>query len=227
MTTPAAEMLTGWSQDHLITLAGGHLIHCKMQMAWQQLQQAAAADDIELKIVSAFRSFQRQAAIWQAKCEGSRPVYNLAQQQVPISSLSGLAKLEAIMLYSAIPGASRHHWGTELDIYDAAAVPKNYQPQLIPNEYQDAGPFAKLSQWLNSEASKYGFFRPYQFYRGGVAAEPWHLSYAPIANSCMRALSLDTLHQCLLQHPIAEQQTVLANLKQLYQCYVINICEDT
>lgn len=227
VTLPSADMLTGCSQAHLTTLADGHLIHSEMQKAWQLLQQAAAADGIEIKIVSAFRSFQRQAAIWQAKCDGLRPVYNLAQQQVTITTLSGLAKLEAILLYSALPGASRHHWGTELDVYDGAAVAENYQPQLLQTEYQDDGPFVKLDHWLSTEAGKFGFFRPYKKYRGGVAAEPWHLSYAPIAKPYLQAFTLDTLRYCLQRHPVAEQESVLANLAQLYQTYVINICEDT
>ncbi|MDX1676863.1 M15 family metallopeptidase [Arsukibacterium sp.] len=227
IVTPGADILTGWSESHLRLLADGQLIHAQMHAAWQQLLQAAAADGITITIVSAYRSFKRQAAIWQAKCDGLRPVYNLQQQPVSVGSLEGLAKLEAILLYSALPGASRHHWGTELDVYDASAVTSDYRPQLLQSEYQQAGPFYKLHQWLESEAAKFGFFRPYQHYRGGVAAEPWHLSYAPIAKPYMKALTLQTLHQCLLQHPVAEQQAVLANLAQLYQTYVINISEDS
>ncbi|MBV2131014.1 M15 family metallopeptidase [Arsukibacterium indicum] len=228
MTPPTltAEILTGCSEEHLSALANGQLIHQQMQPAWQKLQQAAAADGITIAIASAFRSFQRQAAIWQAKCEGTRPVYNLQQQQVEISKLSGLKKLEAIMLFSALPGASRHHWGTELDIYDAAAVTSDYRPQLLQSEYSESGPFNRLNQWLETEAAKFGFFRPYKKYRGGVAPEPWHLSYAPIAKPYQKALTMQTLQNCLGQHPIAEQQAVLANLAQLYQTYVINICED-
>ncbi|MDX1538649.1 M15 family metallopeptidase [Arsukibacterium sp.] len=225
--SPSTDILTGCSDSHLSTLADGQLIHHQMQSAWQQLQQAAAADGIVITIVSAFRSFQRQAAIWQAKCNGLRPVYNLQQQQVAVASLNGMAKLEAILLYSALPGASRHHWGTELDVYDAAAVTSDYRPQLLQSEYQQTGPFYKLNQWLETEAARFGFFRPYKHYRGGVAAEPWHLSYAPVAKPYMQALTLPTLHQCLAQHPVAEQQSVLANLAQLYQTYVINICEDS
>ena len=224
---PTADVLTGCGESHLITLTDGHLIHSQMQTAWHALQKAAAADGIDLKIISAFRSFQRQAAIWQAKCDGLRPVYNLAQQQLDVTALNGLAKLEAILLYSALPGASRHHWGTELDVYDAAAVAENYQPQLLQREYQDDGPFAKLNQWLAAEGGKFGFFRPYVRYRGGVAAEPWHLSYAPVSVPYLKALSPAILRDCLQQHPVAEQQCVLANLAQLYQTYVTNICKDT
>ena len=224
---PSTAILTGCTQSHLIALEDGALIHNQMQRAWRNLCQAAATNGIDIKIVSAFRSFERQAAIWQAKCDGLRPIYDLQQQQVTITSLTGLAKLQAILLYSALPGASRHHWGTELDIYDAGAVAQDYQPSLLPDEYQAQGPFAKLNQWLSTEAVKFGFFRPYRQYRGGVAAEPWHLSYAPIATPYLQAFNVATLTSCLQQHPIAEQHSVLANLPQLYQTYVINICEET
>lgn len=223
---PNPGVLTGCTESHLVTLAEGISIHCEMLTAWQRLQQAAAEQGINIKIVSGFRSFQRQAAIWQAKCEGLRPVYDLAQQQIPITTLTGLAKLEAILLYSALPGASRHHWGTELDIYDAAAVATDYRPQLLQSEYQTGGPFANLNHWLRTEASQFGFFRPYLHYRGGVATEPWHLSYAPLAKPYLQAFTLATLSQCLQQHPIAEQKCVLANLPYLYQTYITNICED-
>ncbi|CAM5189250.1 M15 family metallopeptidase [Alishewanella longhuensis] len=93
------------------------------------------------------------------------------------------------MLYSALPGASRHHWGTELDIYDAAAVPADYQPQLLPAEYASGGPFYKLAWWLECHAAEYGFFLPYKRYQGGVAAEPWHISYQPLAKPYQAAFS--------------------------------------
>lgn len=226
ITPPTADILTGCTESHLIALATGQLIHHQMQTAWQHLQQAAAVEGIALSIVSAFRSFQRQATIWQGKCEGLRPVYDIQQQQVAISELSGLAKLEAILLYSALPGASRHHWGTELDVYDAKAVTADYRPQLLQSEYQHSGPFYKLNRWLDANAAAFGFFRPYKNYRGGVAAEPWHLSYAPIATPYLQAFTLDTLQRCLTQHPIAEQDAVLANLAHLYKTYVTNICKE-
>ncbi|WP_333606765.1 M15 family metallopeptidase [Arsukibacterium sp.] len=219
------QMLTGRSQQHLCPFSAQHLAHAQMLDAWLALCKAAMVDGISLQIVSAFRSFERQAAIWQAKCNGQRPVYNLQQQIVDITQLSGLKKLEAIMLYSALPGASRHHWGTELDLYDAAAVSSDYQPQLLTTEYQAGGPFARMDAWLTTNAENFGFFRPYLRYQGGVAAEPWHLSYAPLSQAFLAAFSVETLRQALLAHPIAEQQCVLSELPYLYQHYVENICD--
>lgn len=218
--------LTGLCTDHLLQLPDGFLIHTDMVTAWHTLQHAAAAAGITLKMVSAFRSFERQASIWQAKYEGKRPVYNLQQQPYDMNNLHGYQKLEAILLYSALPGASRHHWGTELDLYDAAAVNETYQPQLQPGEYSENGPFYFMSQWLQSHAADFGFYLPYQHYQGGVAAEPWHLSYRPLSQQYAAELTLSALQYCLEQHPVAGQRDVLQYLPEIYRQFITNTCEE-
>ncbi len=37
---------------------------------------------------------------------------------------------------------------------------------------------------------EFGFYRPYAVDRGGVHPEPWHLSYAPLAQQALAAFSL-------------------------------------
>ncbi|GGW68116.1 M15 family metallopeptidase [Alishewanella tabrizica] len=221
--TPTAQFLTGQDSSSMQWIDQHHQLHQQVVPAYQRLVSAMAADGIRLKVVSSWRSFERQARIWQAKCEGRRPVYNALQQALNITQLTGLAKLEAIMLYSALPGASRHHWGTELDVYDAAAVTADYEPQLAPAEYAQGGPFHQLSCWLQEHAAQYDFFLPYQHYQGGVAAEPWHISYKPLAKECQAAFSLPMLQRILQTTPIAEQEQVLLHLPQLFERYITNI----
>ncbi|GHG70789.1 peptidase M15 [Alishewanella longhuensis] len=222
---PEVGLLTGLDSSQMREIDHCHLLHQQVLPAFRQLARAMATEGIELRVVSAWRGFERQAKIWRAKCEGLRPVYDSTQQIVDISTLQGLAKLEAIMLYSALPGASRHHWGTELDIYDAAAVPADYEIQLQPAEYAADGPFHKLTLWLDKHAADYGFFLPYKVYQGGVAAEPWHISYQPLASQYQTAFSLSALQYTLQHHAIAEQQSVLQHLPTLFQRYITNICE--
>lgn len=224
-TTPNSALLTGLDSSQLQAIDEPHLLHQQVIPAFNHLKAAMAKDGISLKVASGWRSFQRQAAIWQAKCDGLRPVYNAAQQLVDIHHLSGLEKIEAIMLYSALPGASRHHWGTDLDIYDAAAVAADYQVQLIAAEYAEDGPFSKLALWLDNYAADFGFFLPYRRFQGGVAAEPWHISYQPLAQHYQQAFKLALLQQTLLQQPIAEQQSVLQHLPGLFPRFITNICE--
>lgn len=223
---PSLAEVTGLDDRLLTPINEHHLLHQQVIPAFTQLKAAMATDGIHLAVVSAWRSFEHQARIWQAKCYGHRPVYNLQQAKVDITQLEGLAKLEAIMLYSALPGASRHHWGTDLDVYDAAAVPETYRPALLTAEYSAGGPFYKLSQWLERYAADFNFFLPYQHYQGGIAAEPWHLSYAPIAASYQAALTEELLTSVWQQHPIAELAAVQQHLTTLYPRFMTNICEN-
>ena len=92
-----AKLLTGFDETALVELEQRHRLLPDVKAAYMQMQQAAAADGIELALVSSYRSFAQQARIWTAKYTGQRPVYNKAQQQVDISQLDGFAKIEAIL----------------------------------------------------------------------------------------------------------------------------------
>ena len=111
-------------------------------------------------------------------------------------NMGDLQWLEAIMRFSALPGTSRHHWGTDVDIWDAAAAPANYRPALEPSEYGEGGVFAEMTRWLdeliNADDAE-GFYKPYDIDRGGVAPEAWHISYRPVAAALQKAqrLALD------------------------------------
>jgi LAS superfamily LD-carboxypeptidase LdcB len=225
LTAITSELLTGLTERHLLRRDDGFMLHHQVQQPFAALCRAAKADGIDIKLVSAYRSFARQATIWQAKLGGQRPVYDQSGAKIDILSLNDKAKLDAVLLYSALPGASRHHWGTDCDVYDAAAVAADYQPQLEPAEYAPGGPFYNLQQWLCAHSGEFDFFLPYSKYQGGVAAEPWHLSYQPLASQYLASFSADILRQSLLQHPIAEQQLVLDNLEQLVAQYAYNICQ--
>ncbi|WP_031570933.1 M15 family metallopeptidase [Rheinheimera texasensis] len=218
-----ARQLTGLDAPGLVEAEPGRFLQPAVAAAYQAMQQAAAADGITLRIASGWRDFSRQQAIFKAKLNGERPVYDAAQQAVTLAGMSLAAKLHAIMLYSALPGASRHHWGTDLDVWDQAAVPADYVLQLSAAEYAPDGPFARLSVWLSQHAGRFGFFRPYRSFRGGVAVEPWHLSYRPLASLYLQQLSLPVLQAAILQSELAEPDEIAAMLPELYQRYICNI----
>lgn len=217
-------LLTGRLRPDLVDV-GAMQLELQTAAAFRQMQIGAAKDGFDIQLVSGYRDFERQAAIWRAKLNGSRAVYDARQQRVDLSKLAGFAKLEAVLLYSALPGASRHHWGTDLDVYDAAAVSNDYQVQLLEHEYQAQGPFAALSDWLLTHARKYGFFLPYRQYRGGVAAEPWHLSYQPLAKLYQQHFSLPMLQQAVESADLPEQPLILQQLPVIFERYVKTICE--
>ena len=215
--------LTGLDAPELVEAEPGRFLQPAVAAAYQAMQQAAAADRIALRIASGLRDFSRQQAIFKAKLNGDRPVYDAAQQVITLNGMSLAAKLHAIMLYSALPGASRHHWGTDLDVWDQAAVPDDYVLQLSAAEYAPDGPFARLSAWLSQHAGRFGFFRPYRSFRGGVAIEPWHLSYRPLASQYLQQLTLPVLQAAMLESKLAEPDEIAAMLPELYQRYICNI----
>ena len=136
--------LTGRDDTHLVMLPCGHRLLADAAEAFTLLQGDAAEAGFELAIASSFRSFERQLAIWNGKAGGERPVHDDAGRPVPMDTLSPRDQLYAILRYSAIPGTSRHHWGSDLDIFDNAAVPVDYQVQLSPAEVAGGGVFDPL-----------------------------------------------------------------------------------
>lgn len=152
--------------------------------AFDRLRARASEEGFDLRIASGFRDAQRQQLIWDGKASGLRPVLDSDCQRIDIASLSEKNAVWAILRWSALPCVSRHHWGSDFDFYDAAAVSEDYPLQLIQSEYSAGGVFASLNSWLSDMIQTdgcEGFFRPYGVDRDGVAPEPWHLSYAPAA----------------------------------------------
>jgi LAS superfamily LD-carboxypeptidase LdcB len=126
--------------------------------------------NINLQIVSSYRDFNHQKRIWIRK-------YNMFTQQ----GLSPVNAINKIIEYSTIPGTSRHHWGTDIDIIDAnAPLPKSL---LLPENFSEDGPFCKLKKWMNLNASTFDFHLVYtnNKERKGFLYEPWHFSYTPLS----------------------------------------------
>lgn len=223
MLSPA--QLTGRQPPPLCEVQPGFALHCHCVAAFQAMAAAAATEGILITIASSWRDFARQQQIVSAKLNGQRALYDLAGQVLQPAPTDRSALLDAVLLYSALPGASRHHWGTDFDVYDKAAVAADYQLQLQAGEYADYGPFAALSQWLEQHAASYGFFRPYRCYQNGVAPEPWHLSYRPLASQYLQDLTLEVLRDALQQSQLPYLAQILTRLPELYQRFVTNICE--
>ncbi|MCB1175637.1 MAG: M15 family metallopeptidase [Leptospiraceae bacterium] len=137
--------------------------------AFQEMYAAALKQGIKLTIVSAGRNFYDQKRIWEGKWSGQRLVggqkLNL---QFPDPGQRALASLR----YSSMPGTSRHHWGTDIDLVN------------LTNSYFASGHGKKIYTWLIQNAAAYGFCQPYtskQTGRPGYEEEKWHWSYRPLA----------------------------------------------
>ncbi len=215
--------LTGQHNPDLLPADNGsaHMLQQDVVPAWQALCQAAQEQGMQPAIASAYRSFERQRSIWNAKASGQRPLLDDQGQALDANSLSEREKLFAMLRWSAIPGCSRHHWGTDIDIYDAAAVSPDYKLQLITTEYSDNGPFALLNQWLNHYLPDSLFFRPYASDNGGIAPERWHLSCRHIAERYETMLDEGRMIDWLLTQDIALKACIRQHWHDIFHRYVL------
>ena len=198
-------------------------IHQQMRVAFKALSESALNAGIELRIASGFRSFERQLQIWNNKFTGKTIIKGMDGEAVDTSSLSDWQITKSILLYSALPGASRHHWGCDIDVYAPNLLATDQPLQLEPWEYQKSGPMALLSTWLTKHAAEFGFYLPYDCYRGGVAEEPWHLSFLPIAKQYQTNFDIQALQCCLLHSNIAGKEVIIDNLSEIATQYINNI----
>lgn len=218
------DQLVGRSRGHLLEAEHPKVaLHNEVLVPYLAMRAAAAVDGIDLVAFSGFRDFDRQLAIWNGKFRGERPMQDRAGRALDAGTLSPAERVTAILWWSALPGASRHHWGTDFDCLDANALPAGYKLQVIPAEYQAGGPFERLTTWLDTHMHAFGFFRPYATDRGGVQPELWHLSYAPVAARAQAALSVDMLRGVLQGADIDGKAEVLAALEANYASYVANV----
>ncbi len=138
--------------------------------AYLKMYEAAMADGIRLKIASATRNFDYQSELWNNKWTGSRIVDGM---DLSVSFPDGLERFKKILEYSAAPGASRHHWGTDIDINGAEPAYFNTQKGIA--EYE----------WMVKNAPSFGFCQTYTLKGSsrpnGYNEEKWHWSYLPLS----------------------------------------------
>jgi LAS superfamily LD-carboxypeptidase LdcB len=213
----------GQQSPNLVDAGRGHLLHPTVKLAFTAMQQKAHSDGIDLQIVSSFRSFERQLAIFNKKWRGEAVLRDANGEVLDNTTLSNTDKLHAILTWSALPGASRHHWGTDLDVYDRESVHQwSGTFELVEEEYLERGPCYLLACWLEENMAEFGFFRPFSKNNGGVAREPWHLSHKAVSIDFEQSRNLEAFTSALLQSDILGKETVLANLPYLFNRYVLN-----
>ena len=116
--------------------------------AWKNMKAAALADGIELNVVSAFRSVERQAEIVRRK-------------------LAAGVSVEDVLCVNAPPGFSEHHTGRALDL----TTPRS---PVLETGFEQTAAFA----WLLSRAGEFGFVLSYPRGNPcGFQYEPWHWCY--------------------------------------------------
>ncbi len=146
--------------------------------AFIKMYDAAKKEGVNLKIISATRNFNEQKTIWEAKWNGSRLVNgkNLAQ-----TIKDPVERAKTILRYSSMPGTSRHHWGTDMDL------------NSLENSYFNSAEGKKIYEWLNMHGKEFGFCQPYSAKNenrpNGYEEEKWHWSYMPLSSAILREYS--------------------------------------
>lgn len=220
----------GQSEAHLcdpgLVAALGAPMHRDVVAPFRSLQAAARDAGFDLAIVSGYRGFERQLSIWNRKALGELPVLDSDSRPLDPAALSDTELAFAILRWSALPGGSRHHWGTDLDISDAAACPPGYEVELIPAEVERGGVFAPMHEWLDERIARdaaWGFFRPYDRDRGGVAPERWHLSHGPTAAAFQHRLTPALLRDALGNAEMRLRDAVFDHLDEIFDRFMMNV----
>ena len=139
-------------------------------LKFKQMQNDAKKEGVEIEIVSGYRSYQKQKKIWNNK-------YNKNLKK----GIFGIKNINKIIQYSTLPGTSRHHWGTDIDVTDKRFTPKG--DLLIEKNYSENGIYSQLYRWMKKNSKNYGFYLVYDDSpkRKGFKFEPWHYSYKPLS----------------------------------------------
>ena len=136
--------------------------------AYLKMRTVALAEGVNLLIISGTRTFYDQKAIWERKWET-----NFAETK------DSLATANKILLFSSMPGTSRHHWGTDIDL------------NSLEDIYFQSGEGLKIYNWLKAHAGEYGFCQTYsdkvETNRTGYSMEKWHWSYMPLSSKYLAA----------------------------------------
>lgn len=119
--------------------------------AWTEMVAAARSDNVQIFLVSGFRSIEYQWGLFRKKLAAGQAI-------------------DAILAVNAAPGFSQHHTGQAVDV----GTPNC---ELLTEKFEHTEAF----RWLGFHAHTYRFSMPYprnnQF---GFIYEPWHWLYGEI-----------------------------------------------
>lgn len=145
-------------------LYGDQYLHKQAYNAYIDMYKHAQEEGIELKILSSHRTYYTQNWLWETNWEKNRNKFT-----------TDSACVKNMLDYLSIPGTSRHHWGTDIDILS------------VSPEYFTYGKGLEALNWLNKNAKTYGYYLSYTPNREvGYNYEPWHWSYAPLSRKYLK-----------------------------------------
>ncbi|MFV2057061.1 MAG: D-alanyl-D-alanine carboxypeptidase family protein [Thiohalomonadales bacterium] len=121
------------------------LLASKTENQWREMYESAKKENIELTIVSAFRSVEYQANIIRRKLDKG-------------------FKISSVLKASAAPGYSEHHTGCALDLTTTGC-------DTLSERFDQTLAF----RWLQKHGEKFGFNLSYpKNVKSKIIYEPWH-----------------------------------------------------
>ena len=210
----------GLGTPDLVEFQPGYFVEREIVGDLQALAEVATANGFELRVESAYRTFEKQLSIWNRKARGELPLLSETGERMERPT-DEEELMYAILTWSALPGASRHHLGTDIDVVDGAACPEGYEVQLTPAECE--GMFAKFHAFLTAHmeaGTSFGFSRVFVPGRGKIKPEGWHIAHLPTSRKRLEHFSLDVLRNIYERSDMKCKQAVLANLPKLAEEYI-------
>ena len=120
-------------------------LNLKAAQSFIKMQNHAKRDSIDLRFVSAFRSFSAQKKIIQRKLKTGYPI-------------------KKILIENKLPGYSEHHTGKAIDL-------TSKELNGLSVSFEDTKEFT----WLINNAAEYNFYLSYpKNNKEGIMYEPWH-----------------------------------------------------
>lgn len=157
------------------------------------------------RIISAYRDYERQFKIWNDKLLLKRSVMDFDGNTVlNMTSYTPQEIIKAVARWSAFPGFSRHHWGTDFDIVDETFFDNLAQIQLIPREsdFYSQGPNYYFHDWLKKNMLDL-WMMPYvnnDQQNAGVGPEPWHISLIHKSEEYKKIYNKDYWNQMIVKY---------------------------
>ncbi len=189
-----------------LTEKNGYRLRPEAAEAFDRMAAAAKKEGIGIQVVSSYRDYAHQNRIWERK-----------YRDYTARGMNPLAAIEKIIEYSTIPGTSRHHWATDLDIIQAGTgVTSNV---LDPDKFHGTGPFCELKAWLDKHAESFGFYEVYtnDYGRKGFNYEPWHFSYAPLSIDYLKDYKKLDIAQILQQNKLLGSEAFTSAFIEKYR----------
>lgn len=190
----------------------GLFLRKEVYQAFIQMREIAEAKGVDLVIRSATRNFEYQKGIWERKWTGQTLIDG--GKDATVAYPDSVQRALAILKFSSMPGTSRHHWGTDIDL------------NSFENSWFESGEGQEVYAFLVEFGPAFGFCQPYSP-KGpdrpeGYEEERWHWTYMPTANKLM-TLAQDSLENGMIKGFMGAST---AGQIDVVEKYVMGISED-